>query len=209
MHRLFELLARQHGVATTAQARRVGVSTKVQRRLLADGVLTSPAAGLLVAAGGPPTFERRAMTATLLTGVAAVSHGAAARLHRLAGFGEHDVIDVLAGKGADPPALAGVVVRYTRGPVSEHTVDVSGIPTLSLAATLVLLAPAVGVGRTRAALDDALARGVDVDDLHAAAGAWRRRGRAGPPALEALLRQRARATGTAPERTVERRLRPA
>jgi hypothetical protein len=192
VHTLFELLARQHAVVTTAQARSAGVSTRVQRRLIADGVLLAPAPGLLAAAGCAPTFESRAMAATLLPGVAAVSHGAAARLHGLDAFGDHDVVDVLAGKGAGPPPVHGVIVRFTRGPIGDHTTEVAGVPVLTLAATLVLLAPAVGVVRTRAALDEAIDGGLDVDELHAVADAWRQRGRAGPPALLALLRQRTR-----------------
>lgn len=190
MRALFDLLAQQHAVVTTAQARAVGVSTRVQRRLVADGVLVSPGAGLLLTAGCPPTFERRAMAATLLAGVAAIAHGAAARLHGLPGFDAHDIVDVIAAKSADPRATRGMVVRYSRGPIADHTVDVDGIPTLSLAATLVLLAPVAGVTRTGVALGEALARGLDRDELRDTAAAWQQRGRAGPPALLALLRQR-------------------
>ena len=50
---------------------------------------------------------------------------------------------------------------------------------LSIAATLALLAPAVGIGPTARALDSALRLGVAIDELRRVAEAWRRRGRSG------------------------------
>lgn len=188
MRALFELMATQHAVATTTQARSLGVSSRVQRRLVERGVLTSPATGVLLAGGCAPTFVTRAMAASLAPGVAAVSHGAAARLHGLAGFTRHEVVDVLAGKGADPPHGPGVVVHSTRGPIGDFVTLVDGVRVLTIPATLALLAPVSGVDRTRRALDDALAKGVTVADLRRAAAAWRQRGRPGPAALLALLR---------------------
>ena len=44
---LLQLMARQHGVASTSQSRALGVSRRVERRLLADGTLQSPCSGVL------------------------------------------------------------------------------------------------------------------------------------------------------------------
>lgn len=185
-----QLMAGQHGVASTSQSRALGVSRRVEIRLLADGTLGSPCPGVLTVGGAPLTFHRRAMAAALAPGVACVSHGAAARLHGLDGFEHHDVVDVLGVKGANPHERLGITVHRTRGRIDDHVVDVQAIPVLSIAATLALLAPAVGIGPTSRALDGALRLGVDANELRRVAEAWRRRGRSGPPALLMLLGER-------------------
>jgi hypothetical protein len=190
MQELFALMRQQHGVATASQARALGISRRVELRMLAVGSLQSPARDVLAAGGVPVTFEGRAMAAALAPGVTAVSHGAAARLHGLDGFDGYDTVDVIGVKGANPHPAAGTTVHYTRGPVLEHTVTVRGIPTMSIASTLALLGPAAGIGPTARALDSALRLGVCADELRAVAMAWRRRGRPGPPALLMLLGER-------------------
>jgi len=142
MRALIQLMADQHGVASTSQSRALGISRRVERRLLADGTLHSPCPGVLTAGAAPLTFDARAMAAALAPGVVCVSHGAAARLHRLDGFERHDVVDVLGEQGANPNERLGVVVHRTRGGIAEHVVDARAIPVLSVGATLALLAPA-------------------------------------------------------------------
>jgi very-short-patch-repair endonuclease len=190
MRALFQLMAVQHDTASTSQARELGVSRRVQRRLLAEGLLRSPYPGVLVASGARLTFERRAMAATLSPGVVAISHGAAARLHRLDGFDRHETVDVLGHRGAHLPARRDVTIHLTRADVAGHVTDVEGIPVLTIAATLALLAPSAGIGRTAQALDSALRRGVEAGELRRVAMTWRQQGRAGPPALLMLLGER-------------------
>lgn len=187
---MFQLMSGQHGVASTAQVRRLGVSRRVERRLLAEGAIAQPCPGVVTAAGGPLSFHGRAMAAALTRGVAAISHGAAARLHGLDAFEAHDVVDVLGAKGAHPHDRLGVTVHRTRGEIGPHVTAVVGIPTLTVPATLTLLAPTVGIGPTARALDSALRRGVTAEELRDVAGQWRQRGRAGPPALLMLLGER-------------------
>ncbi len=183
-------MSQQHGVASTAQARQLGMSRRIERRLLAEGTVTSPCHGVLVAGGAPLTFRRRAMAAALSAGVVAISHGAAARLHDLDGFDQHGTVDVLGAKGANPHQILGITIHRTRGEIPPHITDVDGIPVLTVPATLALLAPAVGIGRTTQALDSALRGGITADELRDVATAWRKRGRAGPPALLMLLGER-------------------
>jgi hypothetical protein len=187
---LFTLMSRQHGVASTAQARGLGVSRRIELRLRAAGAVRAPCPGILTAGGAPLTFHRRAMAAALSRGVVAVSHGAAARLHALDGFAEHDTVDVIGGRGANPHRRLGVEVHRTRGDLEGHTTTVAGIPVLTVGATLALMAPVVGIGPTAKALDSALRAGATADELTAVAESWRRRGRAGPPALLMLLAER-------------------
>lgn len=190
MRELYELMARQHGVATVSQARALGVSRRVERGLVERGGITIAYPGVLCAGGAPERFEGRAMAAVLGPGAIAIAHGAAARLHRLDGFDRHDVVDVIGVNGAAPPLALRATFHQTRGPVADHVVFVRGIPTLSLALTLTLMAPVVGIGPTARALDDALRRGADPDELRAVASSWRRCGRSGPPALLMLLGER-------------------
>ena len=190
MRELFELMAEQHGVATISQARGLGISRRVELRMLASGSLQSPARDVLAAGGAPITFEGRAMAAVLAPGVTAVSHGAAARLHGLDGFERHETVDVVGCQGANPHPAVGTAVHYTRGPILDHMISVGKIPTMSIASTLALLAPEYGIGPTARALDSALRKGVLADELRTVAQAWRRRGRSGPPALLMLLGER-------------------
>lgn len=180
----------QHGIATTTQARALGLTRRVERGLLARGLLAEPLPGVLAAAGVEMTFERRAMAAALGPGVMAVAHGAAARLHELDGFERHECVDVIGVNGAAPHPALRAEFHQTRGPVGDHVVEVTGIPVLSIPLTLALLAPIAGIGPTARALDAALRRGVEVDELRAVARAWRRRGRSGPPALLMLVGER-------------------
>ena len=130
------------------------------------------------------------MAAVLGPGALAIAHGASSRLHHLDGFEHHDVVDVIGLNGALPHPALRATFHQTRGPVADHVVEVDGIPTLSIPLTLTLLAPIVGIGRTARALDAALRRGVEPDELTSVASSWRRRGRSGPPALLMLLRER-------------------
>ncbi|MET0579995.1 MAG: hypothetical protein ABW122_15170, partial [Ilumatobacteraceae bacterium] len=138
-------MSAQHGVASTRQSRALGLTRRIERRLLADGVLVVAGPGVVRLAGTPVTFPARAMAAALTPGVMAVSHGAAARLHGFDGFGGHDLVDVIAARGASPRPPRDVRVHRTRGTIAEHVVDVGSIPVLSVGATLALLAPVVGV----------------------------------------------------------------
>jgi hypothetical protein len=192
---LFDLMTHQHGVATTRQARGLGISRRVERRRLEDGTLWSPFPGVLAARGAPVTFHGRAMAAAWSPGVVAISHAAAARLHGLDGFDGQTVtdqapIDVLGRRGATLHHSLGARPHYTRGDIAGHVTTVGPIPVLTVPATLALLAPAAGLGPTARALDSALRTGVTASELRAVAEAWRRRGRAGPPLLLMLLDER-------------------
>ena len=183
------LMAVQHGVASTRQARECGLSARAQGRAIAAGMLTDHS-GVLVLAGSPPTYHRRAMAAALAAGVTAISHGAAARLHGLDGFDRYTPVDVIAGCGANPRVSSGVVVHRTRGLTTADVTNVASVPVTTIATTLALLAPAAGIGPTARALDSALRMGMPIDELRGVAVRWQRRGRSGPPALLMLLGER-------------------
>ncbi len=187
---LYRMMASQHGAASSRQARTVGVTAAHERALIRNGVLRRPVDGVLALAGATPTFRHRCMAAALAPGVVAVSHGAAARVHRLDGFDRYEQIDVIGTREQEPSTDAGIVVHRTRGPVRDHVVTVESIPVLDVPLTLSLLAPHAGISRTAKALDSALRSGHDPRRLRRVAAAWRRRGRSGPPALLMLLGER-------------------
>lgn len=184
-----ELMAAQHGVASTAQARELGLSARAQRRAVVAGMFALDA-GVLVLAGSPRTYRRRAMVAALAPGVTAISHGAAARLHGLDGFHRYELMDVISACGANPRVHGAVEVHRTRGLTDADVTAIESIPVTTIATTLALLAPTAGIGPTARALESALRMGVAIDDLRSVAERWRRRGRSGPPALLMLLGER-------------------
>jgi hypothetical protein len=184
---LFALMSQQHGAASWAQARELGVDRRSMRRLLRDGAIESPSPGVLIAGGSPATFRRRAMAAALSPGVTAVSHRTAARLHGLDGFATEGSIDVIVGRGANPPVRDGAFVHRSRADLADHVTAVDGIPVLTIPATLALLTPLAGPALTTRAVQSALSRGVTTTELRAVASTWRRRGRAGPAALLGML----------------------
>ncbi len=189
--KLFEVMATQHGVASSTQARAVGVDSHAEDVLVRRGVLGRPAAGVLVSPAAPRTWHQRAMEAVLAPGRAVISHGAAARLHGLDGFDRYDFVDVLCRKGWWPHPPIGTITHFTRGLTHEADLaEVEAVRVLAVPATLTLLAPTVGLGRTARALDSALRLGHPLDELRDVAIRWKRRGRPGPSTLLMLLDER-------------------
>lgn len=184
---LFALMSSQHGVASSAQARRAGVTRAVEQRLVAEGALVRPLPGIVAAGGVRPTYAAQAMAASLRPGVVGVSHGAAARLHRLAGYEDHPEIDVIGARGSHirvgPPILA----HYSRGPIGRYITHIGSIPVTTIALTLALITRETNTTRALAALDDALGRGVPATSIRGVAQQWRETGRSGPGLLLTLL----------------------
>jgi hypothetical protein len=188
---LFEVMAAQHGVASSAQARAVGISWHVEDVLVRRGVVGRPAAGVLVSPAAPRTWHQRAIEAVFAPGDAVLSHAAAARLHGLDGFDRYDFVDVMCRKGWWPHPPAGTITHFTRGLTDAADVtEVDSIRVLTVPATLTLLAPTAGLGPTARAVDSALRLGHHLDELREVAIRWKRRGRAGPPTLLMLLDER-------------------
>ena len=181
MVELLELMATQHGVASSVQARAAGVGARAEKALVRRGVLGRPAAGVLVSTAAPRTWHQRAMEAVLAPGCAAISHGAAARLHGLDGFDSYDFIDVLCRKGAWPNPPARTITHFTRGLTHEADLtEVDALRVLTVPVTLTLLAPTAGLRATQHALESALRLGQHPHELRAVANRWKRRGRPWP-----------------------------
>ena len=173
--------------AEPAFRRDAGVSRAVEERLVAEGALVRLMHGILAAGGVPLTFSAQAMAAALRPGVVALSHGAAARLHRLSGFELHSTIDVIGARGSHIRVRPPVHARFSRGRVSDHVVMVGPIPVTSVPLTLTLLTPEITRAQLLAAVDDAIRRGERVDTIREVAEQWREPGRPGPAQLLEIL----------------------
>lgn len=184
---LFSLMAAQHGVASRSQLRMLGVSRSVEARLVRDGALVRLPNSVVTAGGAPLTFSAQAMAATLRPGVAAVTHGAAARLHRLAGFEHHAQIDVIGTRGSHLRVEPPLVAHYTRRTLDDEVVSVGPIRVTSIPLTLTLVTPEIARDQLIAALADAVGRGVPAATIRDVAERWREAGRSGPPQLLELL----------------------
>lgn len=195
---LFALMARQHGVASCQQSRELGVSRAVERRLIREGALREPLAGVLAAGGMRASYSSQAMAATVIPGALALSHGAAARVHRLAGWERHPTLDVVGQRGAHLRTNHPVVSHYTRGPVADHLVNVGALTVTSIPLTLVLIAAECSTDRLRTTLHDAVRRGIRVSAITDVLGDWQVGGRAGTHRLAAVLAELLTTSATPP-----------
>lgn len=183
-------MATQHGVATDAQLRECGISADVVRRLITRGALVRFAPGVVGDAATEVAWHRRAMAATLAPGARAVLAGAAAaRLHGLDGFGDIERIIVMVAHGGRKSVAPGVTVVQSRYLTDDDITVIDGIPTLTVAATLVSLGRVRHAGRSQA-LDAALRDGVDPTELRADFVRHQRFGARGPTEMISMLDQR-------------------
>jgi hypothetical protein len=187
MRELFRHLHDHDGVATCDDLRRYGISWYRERRLLDIGVLDRVSPRVVRVTSTPQTFRQRCRIATLGPGRGVISHGAAARLHQLDGFTEHDRVDLLCRRGSWPGHPGVVITHFTRGPVDEAVVSIDGIPVLDIPDTLALLSPHTQPELLQRAVISALARGWTLSRLRNGAERWTSRGRPGPRALTRAL----------------------
>lgn len=201
---LFRIAGGRHGVTTTAEAARLGVSRAQIRTGIRRGIWRSPAPGILVAVAAAGGWAQDCAIAVLIADGLA-SHRAGGRLHRLDGFDEAPV-ELTVDRDRRARTAAAIVHRTgVMDPRDRTTVD--GIPVTSLARTLVDLGAVVDDDRVEQALDDALRRGVSMRWI---AETLERVDRPGPSGCASLRRVLARPDRTGPipdskfERMVER-----
>ncbi len=138
------------GVLPCEAARSRGLDWEREERLVRAGILDRPAAGVTRATAAPETWRQRVRIVALAPGDGVISHGAAARLHRLDGFGRYDAVDALCRRGWWPDCPPDTITHFTRR-LADRQQDVElvhGIRTLTVPATLTLLAPSAGLGAT-------------------------------------------------------------
>ncbi|MEO6570780.1 MAG: hypothetical protein ABIO83_04475 [Ilumatobacteraceae bacterium] len=188
---MFDEMAVRDGVLTCEHARTLGLVWEREQTLVDAGVIDRPVPGVIRAIGSEPTWRQRVRIAALAPGDGVISHGAAARLHALDGFDRYDEVDVLCRKGWWPNGPDRTLTHFTRGLTHPlDVIEIGGIRTLSIGATLTLLSPTAGLGGTARALDSALRAGATIDDLRLVGQRWTKRGRPGPRTLLMLLDER-------------------
>ncbi|HRW39555.1 MAG TPA: DUF559 domain-containing protein [Aquihabitans sp.] len=188
---LLDLAATQHGLVTRSDLHRVLPGSWPRRALVADGTLEAVGRRTFRVVGSAPTLEQRAMAAVLDSG-GVLSHRSAAWLHGLPGFSLGRRPEVTVPGGRIPSSCDLAQLHTTTFLPGDDRLIVRGIPTMSVARSLLSLATLDDPDLLRAAVDDAVR-------LRLASDRWlwwrlehlRSRGRGGIRALEAVLQRRA------------------
>lgn len=185
----------QHGVASSAELRALGVTAGVRRARLAAGEWDTPAPGVVRIVGSPRTPEQALMIAVLGAGTTAVaSHQSAAWLWRLLPPPEHHSVTVHRGMSRK---VKGVAVHRLKDPPAVSLRG--GIPCTNPLRTLVDLAAAVDGQILDDAVDRALARNlVTIEGLEAEIRRLARPGRRGVGVLRSALGRRGMVSGPSP-----------
>lgn len=197
---LHAIAARHHGVVTLTDVGSVGLTRAAFRAAMGRGAFRRAHRGVFVANGAPRTWRQRVMVA-VRTGGGLASHRCAGRLHRVDGCGDAPVEIVVDRNG--PRQIDGAVVHRATRLDAICPVVIDGIPTTTIARTLVDLGAVVDDDEVEKALDDVLRKGYNlrwVTETLAASG------RPGPTGVGALHRVLARPdrSGPLPDSTFER-----
>lgn len=150
------LAARQHGVFSRSQAVSLGLSEDAADRRLRSGRWRAVEPGIYAMAGSPDTWERRLVSAVLVSrGRALVSHVTAAALHELSEV-RSEVTHVTVVHGRHHPRSAEREVHQARNLTPRDATSLRGIAVTSIPRTLVDVAGCVSRERLEAILDAAL-----------------------------------------------------
>lgn len=122
----FDLLRKQAGVATVAQAQSVGVSKSRFRTLLRTGTLRKVAYGIVEASGSPNTHEKKMWLGLLYAATRAVDIQKMSALYGPTAAWMHDLIEeqpsdihIISTRRIEPPREGFVFHRTSRLPPSE------------------------------------------------------------------------------------------
>lgn len=180
--------ARQHGIVTATQARRLGISAREIDRRLRSGLLVPAYAGVYRHAAAAETPESRLVAAVLGSGARAVaSHRSAAWLHGLRDTPRSRPEVTVPGRRL--PLLGGVIRHRTDTLEAPDVTSVRRIPCTSVARTLLDLGAVVPFEVVELATQDALIRNLATAvDLVCVLERVGGRGRRGTAALRAVVR---------------------
>ena len=201
--RLHRLAARQHGLVTAVQAKRLGFTNTQIRGRVERGELERVSRMVIRSTGAPSSTDQRILAAVWSSGPTAhASRRTAAWLHSFDGFrrpGERP--DVVVERPATGHRGLAMVHQTLLLPRRDRT-TVRGIPVTSVARTLADLGACVAPSRVEEAADGALRDGiVSIESLRRTLfELWR----PGPTGLSTLARTLG-ADGAHPESWLERR----
>jgi hypothetical protein len=189
--RAFAIARRQHSAISVAQCLAAGMTRQQIRTRVARGEWHRDPNGVLVLAGTPETWLRRAIVVTLGHGGELVlSHRAAGHLHKFDGFRDAPPIEVVS-RSTHIVAVADGVRLHRSGVLSGSDISrIRGIPTTNAAATLCMLPQVVDDARVAQALDYVLRTGSSPRWIRQTGERLRRRGLHGPNVLLELLADR-------------------
>lgn len=199
---LHAIAAAHHGVVTRDDVLGVGLTPGALRAAIQRGSFRRAHRGVFVSTAAPESWRQQAMIAVRIGGGVA-SHRCAARLHQCDGFSEAPVEVLVARNG--PREIEGAIVHRTSRLDSIQTLLVDGIPTTSIAETLVDLGAVVEDDDVEKALDDMLRRGYNLRWMNQTLAAAVRPGPTGVGALQRVLARPDR-RGPLPDSTFERLL---
>lgn len=180
--------AAQHGQATRAQLRAIGLSDEAVDVRIEAGILRVVHPGVLHHTAVPFTADSRLMAAILAAGsTAAASHRSAATLHAFEGV--RRVRPELTVLGTSLPIVGGVHIHRTDTLDPVDLTRVRGIPVTTAARTALDLGAVVPFEVLERALQVALiSKRLDIRALVGVLDRLGRRGRRGTAALRALVR---------------------
>jgi very-short-patch-repair endonuclease len=154
---VYDLASRQHGAISNRQLRRIGVSARVQRTLLAAHRIEVAAPGVVVVAGSAETWHRQLSVGLLALGPRAfVSHESAAALLGL-DRRQNDVVAFTIPRGGRIVEVRGATVHTTTrvGPID--VISVGGFRCTSATRTVLdLAADGATSDRLAGAIDSAI-----------------------------------------------------
>lgn len=186
-HDLAAVARRQHGVVTTHDLRRLGVTAHEVRTRLESGAWLRLNDSAVAVAGAPATWGRAVTAALAAMPGTVLSHACAARAHRFRGFERCGEI-VLLGDLGEYHRLRGATVRRTRLLPDSHVTTVDGLPVTTIARTLIDLGADVLDGRLQRLVEDQLsARRVTWTELDDAFSVLAARGRPGIGRIRRVL----------------------
>lgn len=190
---LLHVAGGQHGVAHRATATAAGLTPRMVADRVDAGRLAWAAPSVLRVVGAPRTWQQEVMTAVLQADArAGASHRCAGVLLELDTFGDRArrIVELTVGLGRNLRSDRWTVHRSSDLLPCDIEV-VQGIPTTTVARTLVDLGAVVPRSRLEHAVDGALRDDrTTVDELRALLARVRRRGRPGIAALDAVLTDR-------------------
>jgi predicted transcriptional regulator of viral defense system len=185
---LARLAGEQHGVFRREQWREFGLSASTLSRRLQSGVVRRMASGVYAFSSVPPSWQMDVAIAVLASGPnAAASHLTAAHLHGLVDPPERiEVVSPRTGRRPDS-----FVLHQSTDLTDGHVINVDGIPTTSVARTIIDIGVPHGIGKTGSCLDEARRQGlVTLEEVALVLHQVARRGRNGVGPARTILTER-------------------
>jgi len=178
---IVDFTEKQHGVVNRRQLNDCGLSTRAVRHQVDSGFIEPLSPQVLRLAGSPVTEAQQAMAGVLdAPSTAYLSHRSAAAWWGLPGFKVRQPIQVVIPWQGTTRRTRLAHVHYHRALPAEHLMTLRGIPLVSPALLIFLLAGSENPGRTERALDNALSmRLLTTQTFHELLGQLRAQGRNG------------------------------